>query len=1085
MGRIATTLTALGLLMALPIVIALGPSTPAGAAWLPLSPTNGGFSEGGGTITYGESSQYAGFMTGVNSRPDALAANGAVVYVMDTGWGAIQRVDTATGEITAGVDFASGAGREIAYDAVTGDVLVPTETSLAILNGTTLATVQEIPLGAYSCASDVVISGSTAWVADPCHDRLVQIDLTTGTVVSTVALGGAPTTIVLDGANDPWVVENSRGQVQEIVGGMVTRTIALSDPQAAALDPANGDVVVGGYSYSAGNGYLDAIDPSTGAVTRLLTGTSYGSIGYRGVAWAPALGEIVAVDDSAVDVVNPTTGAVERLAAPAGWSDGVSVAVTDSMIWVAWDLPTDLLTGTPESSLAWAQTVPLSPTAAPSGTVTVTTGTTPLCTATLSAPVTSLSATTTQWGCMTPTTLPVGSYSAEGQYSGDANYQPTLFGRYTSETLTVTPAPTGLTATASTTSAVEGAPVTLAASVAGPAPVDGEVGFSLGTTQLCTATVTNGSGDCTTTKLPLGVDTVDAGYRPDANHLASSGTVTVRVSPDLPVPIPSATSLTVSSTSLAPGVPVTLSTAVTSASENVAPGGTVTITAPDASLFNCVDLPLQDGKASCTTSFGAGTYELTATYHGSPYFVASSSQPVTLVVSQPLPVATPTAVGLTIPSTVTLPAPIPASIRVSAAGGGAPTGTVTVAASLNGSRSGANCTAALVPESSGTGSEGTCNIVVDTPGAYALTASFAGGHLYLPSTATATTSVVSPTTTVLMGAARNLASPDSGTAIDLGQTFWVRTLVSVPNGIQGTPTGHVVVSLATPTDRPAGSCTATLALGASTGEATGVCPLQPSVPGQLVLVGRYLPSSPFFAASASVPIATSQVGRGPTAVGITVSPASPVPGAPVTLTTTVYFVSPSSEYLDPGGTVTFAASGDPISGCADLTLTGGKATCTTSFAAGTYELTVVYPGSPDFTASSLAPPFPLVVAGPTQLTATPPAATPSSSTPAAATPSRPVTAPPSTTVLPVTSSSVPPTQAVQVTPVTTPGPTAAVRPIATPSRHDRAPRHGTRTARHPARHGTPWVLVGVAVVALLAFLLLLLVHRRRRRDGWR
>ena len=66
-----------------------------------------------------------------------------------------------------------------------------------------------------------------------------------------------------------------------------------------------------------------------------------------------------------------------------------------------------------------------------------------------------------------------------------------------------------------------------------PTPT-GTVAFSDGSTALCTATLSNGSGSCTATNTPQGSDVVQAQYSGDANSVSSGTTTAVTVGPPPP-----------------------------------------------------------------------------------------------------------------------------------------------------------------------------------------------------------------------------------------------------------------------------------------------------------------------------------------------------------------------------------------------------------------------------------------------------------------------------------------------------------------------------------------------------------------------
>ena len=103
--------------------------------------------------------------------------------------------------------------------------------------------------------------------------------------------------------------------------------------------------------------------------------------------------------------------------------------------------------------------------------------------------------------------------------------------------------------------------------------------------------------------------------------------------------------------------------------------------------------------------------------------------------------------------------------------------------------------------------------------------------------------------------------------------------------------------------------------------------------------------------SATSPVQTVTVIPGATSLAISPSPAPAVAaGIPVSYTATVTETSGSGALA---GSVSFTANGASIPGCTNLVVSGGSATCSTSFAAtGTYTIAASYGADPYFTGSS-------------------------------------------------------------------------------------------------------------------------------------
>ncbi len=96
--------------------------------------------------------------------------------------------------------------------------------------------------------------------------------------------------------------------------------------------------------------------------------------------------------------------------------------------------------------------------------------------------------------------------------------------------ITFVPEPTATAVSANPGTSTYGTPVAYSASVTSPGPVPtGTVVFSAGGTQLCTATLSGGSGSCAASNAPLGNDVVTGQYSGDANSDSSSSTTGIGV----------------------------------------------------------------------------------------------------------------------------------------------------------------------------------------------------------------------------------------------------------------------------------------------------------------------------------------------------------------------------------------------------------------------------------------------------------------------------------------------------------------------------------------------------------------------------
>ncbi len=331
---------------------------------------------------------------------------------------------------------------------------------------------------------------------------------------------------------------------------------------------------------------------------------------------------------------------------------------------------------------------------------------------------------------------------------------------------------------------VTGQAVTINYSVATIPPAGGtptgSVTVSDGT-ESCTGTVA--AGHCSIAFGISGAKALVATYAGDAGftgsvstpataHTVNKASSTTTITSDLPDP-----------SLVGQPVPVNFSVSVVAPGSGT-PTGSVTVS---------------DGTHSCTGSVAAGTCSitfatqgartLTATYAGDANFYGSASNPATAHVVNPASTTTTITSDLSSPSVVGQPVTINYSVAAVAPAGGTPPGSVTVS---DGSHS---CT--------GTVAVGHCSIAFTTPGAKALSATYAGNGHYLGSVSTpaAAHMVNKASTTTTITAI--LPTPS-----EVGQTVTIHYSVVVVSPGSGTPTGSVTISDGTH------GCTGTVAAGA-------------------------------------------------------------------------------------------------------------------------------------------------------------------------------------------------------------------------------------------------------------------------------
>ena len=213
----------------------------------------------------------------------------------------------------------------------------------------------------------------------------------------------------------------------------------------------------------------------------------------------------------------------------------------------------------------------------PTGAVAVSVGSTQVCTVTLTAADNGA-------GSCSSASAPVGNkQTVSASYAGDSDF--TTSSGTSSSTLTVSqssppsssgPAASATAVSVSPPSVDYGQSVTYSATVSGSGATvpAGTVSFSVGSTQLCSATLSGGAGSCTSAGAPAGTDTVNGVYSGNTDYSPSSASTTLTVSVPPPSP-PSGSTSSTSGTSTSPSGTATATSGNVSASATGA--GSVTV----------------------------------------------------------------------------------------------------------------------------------------------------------------------------------------------------------------------------------------------------------------------------------------------------------------------------------------------------------------------------------------------------------------------------------------------------------------------------------------------------------------------------
>jgi hypothetical protein len=386
--------------------------------------------------------------------------------------------------------------------------------------------------------------------------------------------------------------------------------------------------IVGSYTQAAGGTLLTNIAGAT-------AGTGYGQLAVTTASLAGTLAlndraSFTPTDADTFDVVVAETSVSGTFATvtPSGFSATPNTNYTSTEVQVSFAAaltPTIRVTSS-SSSISYGTAVTLTATV---------TGTGPIATGTVqfmagSSDLGSPQALSNGVATLSTSTLPVGSLSITGVYSGDSSYKP---GTSPSITVTVAKVSTTLVLEPSVTNAGAGQSVTLNAIVTPKAPSTanptGSVTFYNGSKKIGSATLSGGVASVKTS-FKAGKFTLKATYPGTSDFGSSSGTATETV-----VSTGSKTSITESAKRVLTAVPVKFTATVKPSSGSTVPTG-------DVQFYNGVDklgkgVKLNSkGVATASYDFAhGGTFKITAAYVGTKSEGGSTSSAVSLEVQAP------------------------------------------------------------------------------------------------------------------------------------------------------------------------------------------------------------------------------------------------------------------------------------------------------------------------------------------------------------------------------------------------------------------------------------------------------------------
>jgi hypothetical protein len=546
-----------------------------------------------------------------------------------------------------------------------------------------------------------------------------------------------------------------------------------------------------------------------------------------------------------------------------------------------------------------------------------------------------------------------------GDLTGDATASESIYSPSTAAAVAYTIS-AGQTTTTTSISAspnptVVGGPVTYTATVT-PNPGGGTVAFtdaSSGTITGCSAqavSATNGEATCTTS-----YSTVTGSPRTvNATFDGTSGFATSTTTTAASEVVDQASTTTVLTSSANPagvGSPVTLTATVSVNSPSTdSAAGTVDFENGGTTITGCGSQTVSAGKATCSTNFAStGSQSLSAVFAptdttdftGSTGLLSLTVNPATTTTLSPL---TSAVFGQNITFTATV-AGVPSGTPTS--------GTVTFD---NGSTA-IDCTnsGGQTVNSSGVA---TCQTASLPVGDAEISATYSGNSNFGGSTSSSLEQVVAAdgTTITITTASHNPST--------FGESVTYTATVAANTPGSGTPTGTVGFV--------DGSTTLCSAATLSSGTAT--CTSSATPAGSTSVVATYNGSTDF-TTSTSTNFAQT-VNPASTTIGVTSSSLTVLTNQSVTYTATV---GVTTTGVGPAvGTVEFEDGGSAITNCSSVTLSSGRATCTTRYtSAGSQSITASFvtgnaaeyadSGPASLTETVIAPTVP---GAPTGLTAT-------------------------------------------------------------------------------------------------------------------
>ncbi|MHB1962118.1 MAG: Ig-like domain repeat protein, partial [Acidimicrobiales bacterium] len=425
--------------------------------------------------------------------------------------------------------------------------------TVSVIDGATNAVSTTVTVGTGPFGVGVDPSTDTIYVANSSSGTVSVIDGATNTVSTTVTVGTGPFGVGVDPSTDTIYVANESSNTVSVIDGAtnaVSTTVTVgSFPVGVGVDPSTDTIYVANES----SGSVSVIDgrqaPGMPAVTSASSGDGQVTLSWSAPAsngGSPVTSYVMAAAPAGGRTASITSvPATQFQATIGGLTNGTAYQVTvtaDNAIGAGSPSVDEALTPTGPTATSTSLTSSTNP-ATTSQAVTYTATVAPVPDggtvafydngSVVSACAAQAVDTSTGKATCTLTYSSSGSHAIEAAYSGDAS-----FAASTSPELIETVSALGATATfvsVSPTSVTSGGPVAFSATVNSSAGTPtGTVSFGSGQTTLCTAALSGGTGSCTSTKAPVGNDTITGTYSGDATHSGSSGTATLEVTAATP-----------------------------------------------------------------------------------------------------------------------------------------------------------------------------------------------------------------------------------------------------------------------------------------------------------------------------------------------------------------------------------------------------------------------------------------------------------------------------------------------------------------------------------------------------------------------